>query len=243
VELPDDVRRYLVISDVHVPYHDPESLAVAMDYARAKATRCDGVLINGDLIDFYQLSRFERDPRNRRVPEELESVGQVLDAIHVHLKPRRVVWKLGNHEKRWARYMRERAPELLGIPAFELASVLETEARGIMVVDANHVLKHRALYIMHGHELGGGGQSPVGPARTALLKATDCALIGHHHRTDQHSGNTIGGVTLTSWALGCLCDLHPEYAIVNRWCHGFATLDVGSDWKVDNKRIINGMVY
>jgi hypothetical protein len=41
------------------------------------------------------------------------------------------------------------------------------------------------------------------------------------------------------WSTGCLCDLTPEYARVNRWNWGFATVtvDTAGSFDVDNYRI------
>jgi hypothetical protein len=45
--------------------------------------------------------------------------------------------------------------------------------------------------------------------------------------------------------VGCLCDLSPDYAIVNRWNHGFAIVDIDEDgsFEVHNHKIIDGRVY
>ena len=54
--LPKGPKRWLILSDIHFPFHDKEALGAALDYGHG---RCDGVLLNGDVVvDMYSLSRF-----------------------------------------------------------------------------------------------------------------------------------------------------------------------------------------
>jgi hypothetical protein len=50
---------------------------------------------------------------------------------------------------------------------------------------------------------------------------------------------TCGTARRFCWSTGCLCDLTPEYARVNRWNWGFATVtvDTAGSFDVDNYRI------
>jgi hypothetical protein len=110
------------------------------------------------------------------------------------------------------------------------------------VYPSKHPLKHQHLYLFHGDEWPGGISSPVNPARTLFLKSSENAVAGHQHRTSQQVEHTAGGKTVTCWSLGCLCDLHPEFARLNRWNHGFGILHTGENWKFESLRIINGQV-
>jgi hypothetical protein len=46
------------------------------------------------------------------------------------------------------------------------------------------------------------------------------------------------------WSTGCLCDLTPRYAVINRWNHGAAIVTVHADGEFDvhNFRIAGGKV-
>ena len=59
IELP--AGRWLCLFDVHVPFHDKTALRVALDYGLA--TGCDHVLLGGDFMDFYAVSRWDKDPQ------------------------------------------------------------------------------------------------------------------------------------------------------------------------------------
>lgn len=236
--LPERVARWLVLADMHVPYHDREALAAVLAHADG---HCDGVLVLGDAVDAYQLSWWLRDPRRRRFAEEVAAWLRILDAIQQVAGT--VVWKAGNHEFRLERYLMAKAPELFGMPQFTWQSFCELEKRGIVWVPENCPIEHHQLSIIHGHEWGARFASPVNPARGAFLKAHECVLEAHGHRTSHHVEPTLRQRPISCWSIGCLCSLHPEYrSLGNKWDHGFAYLDAGSEWKVTTHRIIDGKV-
>ena len=85
--------------------------------------------------------------------------------------------------------------------------------------------------------------SPVNPARGLFLKGYECAIESHYHRTSEHTEPTLLDKVITTWSLGCLCDLHPDYAPLNKWNHGFGLLYIDDKgWKFVNKRIVQGEV-
>jgi hypothetical protein len=46
------------------------------------------------------------------------------------------------------------------------------------------------------------------------------------------------------FSTGCLCDMRPAYAVLNKWNHGFAIVHVHADrsFDVSNMRITSGKV-
>ena len=78
-----------------------------------------------------------------------------------------------------------------------------------------------------------------------FLKAKTSCFQGHNHQTSEHTEPTLTGKMVTTWSLGCLCELHPAYMPLNRWNHGFAIVDLGAnkdDFEFRNKRIFNGKI-
>lgn len=241
-QLPDDVKRYVVLSDIHVPFHDRKAVKVAI--AKAKAMECDGVLLLGDIADCYSMSHFLRDPRLRKPSKEVQAIRMLLGAIKDELNPKRFIWKAGNHEDRLITYMIQHAPDFFDM-APELCSwrtIIGLEQMGIDYMDSHEFLRHGRLNIVHGHEWRGGLISPVNPARGAYLKTHECTLLGHAHQTSGHTESTMRGAAVSCWSIGCLCDLHPEYSKVNKWNHGFAVLHTGRDWHIDNFKVIGSDV-
>ena len=237
------IKRWLILADLHVPFHDNAPIETAIKWAEQKENRCDGILFLGDLCDCYSLSSWVRDPRVRRFGDEIKATGQVLDHLRHKLKPKAVVWKAGNHEYRLERYLMRRAAELFGMEQFTFRSFLDLDKRNVHFVNAMWPIKYRALTLLHGHEWPGGMSSPVNPARTAYLKMHDCALVAHRHRSSEHTEPCMGSDrVVTCWSVGCLCNLHPEYSPMNLWNHGFADLTTGHRWRVGNHRIVKGNV-
>lgn len=228
--------RCLILSDVHIPYHDP-CVEIALEYGQTH--RANMVLLNGDTADFFALSMWEKDPRERDFPQELDAIRSFLGVIKKAFPRASRFYKLGNHEERLERYLRLKAPELLGIEEFELKSLLRFKEYGFECVQDNRPMKLGDLNIIHGHEYHRQGNTAVNPARWLFLRAKDYALCGHWHQSSYHQGRTVGQQNLAAWSTGCLCDMHPEWRPLNDWDHGFAFVDVHSDGKfeVQNKFI------
>jgi len=241
VSLPFTKGRGVVIADLHIPYHSVEAITVAVQWAKVNKYT-DFVLFDGDIIDHYTLSRFDKDPRNRSFKLELDDTMKLFDAFEKAFPKAQVILKWGNHDNRLERFLRQRAPELLDMETFIKDEYLKTRERGFITVPHDVPIQIGKLNILHGHELQ-GTSTAVNPARGAYLRALECVLLAHHHRTSQHAETSLSGRLDTSWSIGCLCQLHPEYARLNKWNQGVAGLEFdGDDFQIDNKRIVNGQV-
>jgi hypothetical protein len=238
--LPDDAKKYLVAGDIHIPYHDRHSLELMFAYAAR--VKVDGVLFLGDFMDCYQLSMFVKDPRQRHFKDEIQAAQDLLAFVRSKLKLKHLIWKLGNHEKRWDTYLQLKAPELFGIPGCSLPEIIHTERYDIEVVPENCPMRHSMLTILHGHEFGRSFSSPVNPARGMYLRGGGCIISAHEHRTSQHTEPTVLGTNISTWSMGCLCDLHPPYRTLNKWDHSFAIIHIHPTWRIEQKRIVNGEI-
>lgn len=233
-------KRIAVFSDIHIPYHSIEALTAALDYC--KKEKPDALILNGDALDFHGLSRFNKDPRKKNFAQELETWRQMFDAFQRTLKCK-IYYKLGNHEERYEHYLWMKAGELIGVEEFELSALLRARAKGIEVIGGKTIIKAGSLNIIHGHEFGGSVFSPVNIARGLYLKGKVSAMQGHNHQVSEHTEPDMNGEIVTTWSLGCMCELHPEYLPINKWAHGFGIVDLdGEDFSVRNKRIWKGKI-
>ncbi len=233
-------KRLAVLSDIHVPYHSIEALTAAFDMISKE--KPDAILLNGDTIDFYGLSRFMKDPRKRSVAHELQACNELLDVLQQFNS--KIYYKLGNHDERYEHYLMHKAPELLGIPEFKFENLLKAKDRGMEVIGEKRIIKANKLNIIHGHEYP-SVFSPVNIARGLYMKGKVSAMQGHNHQTSEHTETDMNGEIVTTWSLGCLCELNPAYMPLNRWSHGFAIVDLndnGKDFHVRNYRIYKGKV-
>jgi predicted phosphodiesterase len=233
-------KRLAVLSDIHVPYHSIEAVTAAFD--KIKEEKPDAILLNGDTIDFYGLSRFMKDPRKRSVAHELLAVNDFLDVLQQF--GAKIYYKLGNHDERYEHYLMHKAPELLGIPEFKFENLLKAKERGMEVIGEKRIIKANKLNIIHGHEYP-SVFSPVNIARGLYMKGKVSAMQGHNHQVSEHTETDMNGEIVTTWSLGCLCELNPAYMPLNRWGHGMAIVDLSDnkkDFEVRNYRIYKGKI-
>lgn len=242
--LPKANKNILVISDLHIPYHNVEALCLAFDYG--KKENVDTIIINGDLLDFYQLSRFHKDPRRRKASEELEAARDFLKILRNTFKKANIYYLLGNHDVRYQIWLESKAVELLGCEEFELGTLLRLGELGIQLIDDKTLIKAGKLIITHGHLVIRGVFAPVNAARGAYMRAKQSILIGHTHKISEHTETNMDQDITTTWSAGCLCELSPDYnPFANGYAHGFAHVkitDGNGRFSVKNLRIYNGQI-
>jgi len=242
-KLPKECNDILFINDIHLPYHSLTALNIALKYGFDK--KVNTIFINGDLIDFYAISRFQKDPRKRDLGTEIKTTRDFLSILRKIFPLAKIFYKLGNHDVRWEHYLIEKCPDLLGLSEFNLESILKLVDHDITMIPDKQIVHIGKLTALHGHELGTSIMSPVNIARGLYLKAKDNAICGHHHQSSEHTEPNINGKVVTCWSVACLSELHPDYAPINKYTHGFAhirVVDEEGNFEVTNLRIINGKI-
>ncbi len=237
------VKRIVILTDIHLPYHNIEALTGAIKYA--KDQKPDAILLNGDTIDCHTISRFIKDPKARDFKGELDAFKSFMNVLDNQLGCK-VYFKLGNHEVRYQNFLYQKAGELLGIEEFEFENILKARAKGIEIIGDKTVMKLNKLNGIHGHEYIGGISAPVNTARGLYLRGKVSAFQGHTHQHSSHTEVDMNGKTVTTYSIGCLCELHPSYMPLNKWGHGMAVVDLdpnGEDYEFRNHVIIKGKVY
>jgi predicted phosphodiesterase len=229
-----------VLSDVHVPHHDVKALDAAVNFLRKRNPY--GILINGDFLDFHELSNHDKDPGAPRYVEELETGRSVLAWLRNRFPKARIIYRFGNHEERLDRYILQRAPALFDLPYADVRLQLQLDDLGIELVRDKRLIRLGKLNTLHGHEYRGGGG--INPARWLHYRAHAATLCGHFHRPSFHPWRTVDGTSSGCWSVGCLCHLTPDFSVNNEWNHGFAVVAVapGGVFEVENKLIIDGRV-
>ena len=240
----DGPRRVLIVGDIHCPYHDQGALTLALNYGRDHGA--DTVLLNGDVLDCYAVSSWQKDPRERDFGGELAACRDMLSAIRSGFPDALIVYKIGNHEERLERYYYCKAPELLGVAEFELSALLRFKDNDIRCVGEMRPIRLGRLNVVHGHEYRFAVSNPVNPGRGTFLRAFANTVCGHFHQRSMHSERSLEGKVISCWSHGCLCDLHPAYRPLNKWSHGFAFVEIAADGAfggVENMLIKVGVIY
>ena len=236
-----DSKRIGILSDIHLPYYDREALNAAIE-SIAKFEP-GTVILNGDIIDCYHLSSFEKDPRKRSFKYELDMLKNFFVQMREFFPKQRIIYKIGNHEERYERMILNRIPELIDLDLLNFSNVIKAHEYGIEVVTNKRVMKAGKLNIIHGHELKAGIISPVNIARGFFMRTKSSTLGGHHHRTSEHVEHDLNGDFIGCFSIGCLSGLTPSYMPINSWNHGFALVETfGDEFHVRNLKIINGKV-
>lgn len=203
------------------------------------------LIVLGDCVDFYQLSRFISDPGRKL---ELQAD---LDAAHVLLRrlreasPRADMRLLaGNHEARLRKHLWGTQSPLSSLRNLEVSELLRLkELRCSYAENGQTMLAAGALIVKHGNAV----RAKSGYSATAELeRAWLSGISGHVHRAGQVFRRNAGG-TYTWIESGCLCGLDPEYAEgqVMDWAHAVTYAEVergGNRFTASVLPIIHGRI-
>jgi len=228
-----------ILSDVHVPYHSEIAVAAAVGFL--KQQNLSGLLLNGDIADFYAISRYTKDPKQRDFKGELEAVRAFIAYLRQQFPNMPIVFKAGNHEERWQHWLWQHAAEISDDPRMSLTAWLGFSEYGIELVEDKRPVMLGKLPVLHGHELPSGMAAPVNVARGAFMKTLSTVMVGHSHRTSNHAESDMWHKETGCWSTGCLCDLRPDYARINRWNWGFSMVAIhkGGAFDVHNYRVMH----
>jgi predicted phosphodiesterase len=243
-KLPLACNNILLISDLHIPYHDIEAITIALSYG--KEHKVNTIFINGDLIDNSQVSRFEKDMKKRSVKQEFDATKEFLVQLRNLFPVASIYWLKGNHCIRWEKFLEQKVREIWDDPYFHLEERLQLNEQKIQILDDTVLVKAGKLSITHGHHIFKGIFVPVSPARGAFLRAKQSVIVGHLHRASYHSEMDLDGNVVGCWSTGSLCELRPSYSpLVSNAQHGFAHIlvDNNGDFTVKNYQIIKGKIH
>jgi len=227
-------KRLAVVSDTQLPFHDRKALKAVINFIGA--TQPDEVVHIGDLVDYPQPSRWNKDKRGEfegSVYEDSEKTKRDF------LKPLRDVYQgpvgvlEGNHDLRPREYLEKYAPALAGTRAFDFDVLLDFEGFGVSVLPEFY--EFATNWIMtHGHR-GGIGLSRIAgnTALNAAKKMGVSLIMGHTHRLGMGSHTTgYGGNIrhqLTGVEVGNLMDMRQAQYLKGataNWQQGFVVVDV-----------------
>jgi len=242
--LPLACNSILLISDLHIPYHDIDAITIALDYGIEN--KINTIFINGDLIDNAQVSRFERDMKKRSVKQEFDACKEFLISLRSAFPDAEIYWLKGNHCIRWEKFLEQKVSEIWDDKYFHLEERLRLNEQRVHLLDDKVLVKAGKLSISHGHHIFKGIFSPVSPARGAYMKAKQSIIVGHLHRASHHPEVDLDGNIVSCWSTGCLCELRPNYSpLVSNSQHGFAhiVLESNGDYTVKNYQIIKGKIH
>jgi len=220
--LPITDDNILFLTDIHVPFHDIDALKAAIQFGLDKGVNT--IWLNGDIVDMYAISKYDKDPRKRDFGDEIMSVRMFLESLRNIFPKANIYYKEGNHEQRWVKYILKNLPDLLALGEFDLASILKLNDYRVHFVANERLAYAGDLLMIHGNEIRLSGNI----AEKLYRKTYSKAICGHHHQTWNFSEPNIKREFIHTYAVGCLSELFPEYMIYNRHNHGFAHITISN---------------
>jgi len=215
-----DHDRMVFWNDLHGPWFDMDAINWAL-----KNSDADTLYINGDLSDFYWLSRFLKENTNITFDNELESIKTFLKWISDKFD--NIYYKLSNHEDRLPHYLVSKAPEISKLKELQAENLLNLKEYNIKVVGTHQHAEIGDLDVIHGHEIRVNGsvnlaQSIARAWQGYKGRMNVKVLAAHHHIVNQGVINNPDGSKAYGWVNGCLCQRAVGYSPKNRWQHSIA---------------------
>lgn len=231
------MNKFVYISDVHVPYFDTEMLREALNLLK-KEKNVDTVILGGDLIDFYKISSYSKNPLNHTTfADEVAGVKAFLYDIRKIFKKADIYYLEGNHENRLGRYLSLKAPELIGFEPLKFETLFDLAKYDITFIRDTEVLQIEDWVFRHGHELGMGSSIPGNNARKGVAFYGANYIQGHVHKA-----NVLHISTLNSDFIGIesphLAEQSPNYVKgYAQWQQGYTVVekDDYNKWQVKQK--------
>ena len=210
-------ERVVCLSDFHAPFHDNKAVLNTLSFI--KWFKPDKLYILGDLVDFYALSRFEKDPkRENELQKELDAAIGILTDLRNVSKKADITFKAGNHCSRLERW--KKGNKTTEVRALDIRNLLELSKNDISYVNEYDELYYKDIQLTHGHLIRKFSGYTAKALWEDLLISSGC---GHSHRLG-HYFTTKAGKVYQSFENGCLCSLKPEYNPNPDWQQGFSTI-------------------
>jgi predicted phosphodiesterase len=212
------MQTYVVLNDIQMPYQDDQVLRLVIPFVQA--LKPHGVILNGDIVDAYPISDFDRNPADAHsLKDEAQLAGKLMERF----KDVPVKWWIGgNHEDRVRRYLWKRAPDFEGVADLSFPQLFHLSDHGFKWLEYGDHLMLGKLLVTHGTMVRSvSGMS----GRAHFDKYGTSVLIGHTHRLGVFYRRNVRGVH-AAYENGCLCSLKPEYITHPDWQQGFAVVHV-----------------
>lgn len=223
----------VVVPDIHVPYHDVRAVRTLCKVI--KHLKPDFLVVLGDSLDFYQLSKFDKDPlRKTAVSDDVAEFRDVLHQLDAAcpLKTEKVFLE-GNHEHRLQKWIWANATELgKMIPSLE--AYCGFKPLGWQFFKYGEFYRLGDVLFMHGDRCGMN-------VSMGMIRKYGCNVVhGHDHGAAiRYFANAVSRV----WALNCghLSDMKQQeylYGGVADWTQGFGLVEFSHDFKTSHPSFI-----
>jgi predicted phosphodiesterase len=216
----------VAFSDIHAPFQDGRAVDLLCQII--EHVKPNAILNLGDWIDFYSLSRFDREPKRiLRLQDELDKAFEIGRKINdANVGGAEVIVLQGNHEDRLSRYLNKH-PEISSLSVLKFDRLLRLDELGWKSTDD----EDRVSYISGRLRFKHGEYARKGSGRSAFAELDGVrfqisTISGHSHRLGNYytrgPRHLVGG-----WETGCLCSLNPNWGNKEPdWHHGCVVVEI-----------------
>lgn len=225
---PHTWKLVVVANDFHVPFHHTKALRLFMRLLRDEQP--DWLILNGDLMDFWSISPFDKTPRvGVSFEEEIRQGKRILRAFRRAVPKARITWLEGNHELWLRKFLLKNARALYGLSALSVPELFGLRELGITYQPCSptatrftdNFIRVGKLYVGHWNKVAKHG----GFAAKGLVADKGVSLLqGHTHRFGAHARTTVDGRVLYGFENFCMCELSASYVARPNWQLGFSAV-------------------
>ena len=198
-------EKVLFVSDIHAPYQDNSAIRAMIAFG--KEFKPNRIIFMGDVVDFYAISSFSKDPfRALGLQKELDEAVAILKIMRKEFPKAKMDFIRGNHEARLQRYLWNKASELSGLRNLTVPNLLKLGELNIAYHQTGR-MKLRGIVVKHGDIV----RKFAGYTAKGENEATGISGVSvHTHRAASYFKTNEGGRHFW-YELGCLCKLNAEY--------------------------------
>ena len=202
--------------DFHAPYEDPWCVKIAEQINLTFKPQY--IFLLGDVCDFYQLSKFDKDPqRINCLQQDIDAAIEILERMRTSAPKAKIVFFEGNHENRLWKYLWKN-PELASLKALTIQSLLKLDKFDIQFVGSLENYLYHSFCIEHGNIVR---KWSAYTARGMMENRGVSGISGHTHRLGSNYLTNLNG-DFVWYENGCMCDRNPFYLKNANWQNGLS---------------------
>jgi predicted phosphodiesterase len=214
-------NKFIVLSDIHFPYQDDKAIKAVYKFLEQHPV--DTIILNGDILDFYDVSSFDKDPsRINSLQKEIDMANKFFSQLRKRHSGR-IIFIGGNHDAdRLERYLKKH-PELYSLNALKIDRILNLNEYGIDFYRDEFRLG--SLKIIHGDMVR---KFSAYTARGELEKHDTSGISGHCFSED------VEVLTPTGWIPIIDVNVGDTVGTINKDTQAFEFNKVNDKFVYDN---------
>jgi predicted phosphodiesterase len=204
-------------SDFHFPYHDTG--AIESFLWMVQKLQPHRVVLNGDIADFFQLSRFNiSGDRIENLQEEIDIANEFRRLVRAKAPNAVIDETEGNHDNRVITYVHKNAKALKSLTALQPRELFKYGEYRINSHPGCGFLLRSGFLVKHGTVVRGEAGAS---AKAEMQLSGISGISGHTHRLARYRK---GGYIQREWLeQGALCRTDPDYVTgAPNWTQGCA---------------------